>query len=86
MAADLSRIRTAAGSGPARATGAMTTLLTCAMAFPMAQPFLIGALGPRLVDDLDVSPTAEPSPGQRGGRAVSSRRRRPDLYRAEASA
>ncbi|MET7316214.1 MULTISPECIES: MFS transporter [Streptomyces] len=35
----------------------MTALLTCAMAFSMMQLFLLGALGPRLVDDLDVSPT-----------------------------
>ncbi|MEW2528279.1 MFS transporter [Streptomyces sp. NPDC047071] len=34
-----------------------TALLTCAMAFSMLQLFLLGALGPRLVDDLDVSPT-----------------------------
>ncbi|MEU1107191.1 MFS transporter [Streptomyces tibetensis] len=35
----------------------MTALLTCAMAFSMMQLFLLGALGPRLVDDLNVSPT-----------------------------
>ncbi|WP_037683189.1 MFS transporter [Streptomyces griseus] len=35
----------------------MTALLTCAMAFSMMQLFLLGALGPRLVDDLDVTPT-----------------------------
>ncbi|MEV6736372.1 MFS transporter [Streptomyces sp. NPDC051104] len=35
----------------------MTALLTCAMAFSMMQLFLLGALGPRLVDDLKVSPT-----------------------------
>ncbi|WP_254643468.1 MFS transporter [Streptomyces sp. BV286] len=35
----------------------MTALLTCAMAFSMMQLFLLGALGPRLVDDLEVSPT-----------------------------
>ncbi|MFB8776625.1 MFS transporter [Streptomyces broussonetiae] len=35
----------------------MTALLTCAMAFSMLQLFLLGALGPRLVDDLEVSPT-----------------------------
>ncbi|MFE1442379.1 MFS transporter [Streptomyces sp. NPDC058739] len=34
----------------------MTALLTCAMAFSMMQLFLLGALGPRLVDDLGVSP------------------------------
>ncbi|MFF5013597.1 MFS transporter [Streptomyces sp. NPDC001165] len=35
----------------------MPALLTCAMAFSMMQLFLLGALGPRLVDDLKVSPT-----------------------------
>ncbi|PWS46734.1 MFS transporter, partial [Streptomyces sp. ZEA17I] len=35
----------------------MTALLTCAMAFSMLQLFLIGALGPRLVDGLGISPT-----------------------------
>ncbi|MET7905457.1 MFS transporter [Streptomyces sp. NPDC005355] len=35
----------------------MTALLTGAMAFSMMQLFLLGALGPRLVDDLKVSPT-----------------------------
>ncbi|MFJ5778844.1 MFS transporter [Streptomyces sp. NPDC093094] len=35
----------------------MTVLLTFAMAFSMMQLFLLGALGPRLVDDLGVSPT-----------------------------
>nr|WP_073949649.1 MFS transporter [Streptomyces kebangsaanensis] len=35
----------------------MTALLTCAMAFSMMQLFLLGALGPRIVDDLKVSPT-----------------------------
>ncbi|WP_407562900.1 MFS transporter [Streptomyces sp. 184] len=35
----------------------MTALLTCAMAFSMMQLFLLGALGPRLVDDLDISAT-----------------------------
>ncbi|MFD0412575.1 MFS transporter [Streptomyces sp. NPDC127108] len=34
-----------------------TALLTCAMAFSMLQLFLLGALGPRLVDELDISPT-----------------------------
>lgn len=57
MAAEQSEIRTAAEIDPARATTAMTALLTCAMAFSMMQLFLLGALGPRLVDDLDVSPT-----------------------------
>lgn len=57
MAAEQSEIRTPAESGPERGTTAMTALLTCAMAFSMMQLFLLGALGPRLVDDLDVSPT-----------------------------
>ncbi|MGW2894674.1 MFS transporter [Streptomyces sp. NPDC001212] len=57
MSADQSEIRTAAGRGPVAATGAMTALLTCAMAFSMVQLFLLGALGPRIVDDLKVSPT-----------------------------
>ncbi len=35
----------------------MTALLTCAMAFSMLQLFLLGALGPRLVEALDISPT-----------------------------
>lgn len=39
------------------ATRALTTLLTRAMAFSMMQLFLLGALGPRLVADLGVSPT-----------------------------
>ncbi|MFF7378325.1 MFS transporter [Streptomyces massasporeus] len=39
------------------ATGTLTALLTCAMAFSMTQLFLLGALGPRLVAALDVSPT-----------------------------
>ncbi|MFD7232524.1 MFS transporter [Streptomyces sp. NPDC059881] len=37
--------------------GGLTALLTCAMAFSMLQLFLLGALGPRLVDDLDISAT-----------------------------
>ncbi|MEU9710973.1 MFS transporter [Streptomyces sp. NPDC047967] len=41
------------GRGRAR----LTALLTCAMAFSMLQLFLLGALGPRLVEDLGVSPT-----------------------------
>nr|WP_051837773.1 MFS transporter [Streptomyces sp. NRRL F-2580] len=48
------------GTVPARAdagTGrSLTALLTCAMAFSMLQLFLLGALGPRLVDELGVSP------------------------------
>ncbi|MEU6985208.1 MFS transporter [Streptomyces sp. NPDC046324] len=35
----------------------LTALLTCAMAFSMLQLFLLGALGPRLVDELGISPT-----------------------------
>lgn len=34
----------------------LTALLTCAMAFSMLQLFLLGALSPRLVDELGVSP------------------------------
>ncbi|MFD9372612.1 MFS transporter [Streptomyces sp. NPDC060020] len=45
---------------PAHADGGtgrpLTALLTCAMAFSMLQLFLLGALGPRLVDELGVSP------------------------------
>ncbi|KOG13987.1 MULTISPECIES: MFS transporter [Streptomyces] len=40
------------GGGPARG---LTALLTTAMAFSMMQLFLLGALGPRLVDRLGVS-------------------------------
>ncbi|WSW30270.1 MFS transporter [Streptomyces sp. NBC_01003] len=36
---------------------ALTWLLTCAMAFSMMQLFLLGALGPRIVDGLGISPT-----------------------------
>ncbi|MGA5704169.1 MFS transporter [Peterkaempfera bronchialis] len=36
---------------------AVVALLTCAMAFSMVQLFLLGALGPRLVDDLGISRT-----------------------------
>ncbi|MET9887751.1 MFS transporter [Streptomyces sp. NPDC006430] len=49
----------AASASPAhdRAAGRrLTALLTCAMAFSMLQLFLLGALGPRLVVELDVSP------------------------------
>ncbi len=35
----------------------LTALLTCAMAFSMLQLFLLGALGPRLVEELGISPT-----------------------------
>ncbi|MFF5967719.1 MFS transporter [Streptomyces collinus] len=48
---------TAAEADIAGANGALTALLTCAMAFSMMQLFLLGALGPRLVEELDVSPT-----------------------------
>nr|WP_323187896.1 MFS transporter [Streptomyces sp. NBC_01264] len=41
------------GRGPA---GGLTALLTGAMAFSMLQLFLLGALGPRLVEELGVSP------------------------------
>lgn len=48
----------AAEVGEARAGGgALTALLTCAMTFSMMQLFLLGALGPRLVAELGVSPT-----------------------------
>lgn len=47
----------ARGTGGARAGGGLTALLTCAMAFSMMQLFLLGALGPRLVTELGVSPT-----------------------------
>ncbi|MEV0990851.1 MFS transporter [Streptomyces sp. NPDC049949] len=40
------------------AEGPLTALLTSAMAFSMLQLFLLGAFGPRLVDELGVSPTA----------------------------
>ncbi|MEU6019095.1 MFS transporter [Streptomyces sp. NPDC047515] len=47
-----------ATSESGRSAGAgLTVLLTCAMAFSMLQLFLLGALGPRLVDDLGISPT-----------------------------
>ncbi|MFK0043622.1 MFS transporter [Streptomyces sp. NPDC090741] len=39
------------------ADGRLTALLTSAMAFSMLQLFLLGAFGPRLVDELGVSPT-----------------------------
>ncbi|MEN8651899.1 MFS transporter [Streptomyces sp. 21So2-11] len=41
----------------AGAEGRLTALLTCAMAFSMLQLFLLGAFGPRLVDDLGISPS-----------------------------
>ncbi|MFJ4468370.1 MFS transporter [Streptomyces sp. NPDC089424] len=44
-------------AGAGGAGGALTALLTCAMAFSMMQLFLLGALGPRLVTELGVSPT-----------------------------
>ncbi|WP_051715759.1 MFS transporter [Streptomyces bikiniensis] len=49
---------TEAGASPiGRGSARLTALLTCAMAFSMLQLFLLGALGPRLVDDPGVSPT-----------------------------
>ncbi|MFK0253676.1 MFS transporter [Streptomyces sp. NPDC090445] len=45
----------AAGGPPERR--APTALLTCAMGFSMLQLFLLGALGPRLMDELEVSAT-----------------------------
>lgn len=42
---------------PDRASRGLTALLTCAMAFSMLQLFLLGALGPRLVEQLGISPT-----------------------------
>ncbi|WP_308295439.1 MFS transporter [Streptomyces sp. MUM 178J] len=54
-------VRTAAATdaegGPPRGTAGLTALLTCAMAFSMMQLFLLGALGPRLVGELGISPT-----------------------------
>ncbi|AJF68648.1 MFS transporter [Streptomyces vietnamensis] len=47
---------TPAGTGAGTAHG-LTALLTTAMAFSMMQLFLLGALGPRLVDRLGVSET-----------------------------
>ncbi|MFJ2784351.1 MULTISPECIES: MFS transporter [unclassified Streptomyces] len=46
----------AAGTGRGADRG-LTALLTTAMAFSMMQLFLLGALGPRLVDELGVSET-----------------------------
>ncbi|MER5929103.1 MFS transporter [Streptomyces sp. NPDC002054] len=42
--------------GAGRAGHRLTVLLTCAMAFSMLQLFLLGALGPRLVAELDLPP------------------------------
>ncbi|MFD8983588.1 MFS transporter [Streptomyces sp. NPDC059564] len=42
-------------SGRDREARSLTALLTCAMAFSMLQLFLLGALGPRLVEELDIS-------------------------------
>ncbi|WP_373287096.1 MFS transporter [Wenjunlia tyrosinilytica] len=47
----------ASAASAAGADGGLTALLTCAMAFSMMQLFLLGALGPRLVDELGISPT-----------------------------
>ncbi|MFF5806716.1 MFS transporter [Streptomyces sp. NPDC012746] len=46
-----------AQAAEAREDGRLTALLTSAMAFSMLQLFLLGALGPRLVRELGVSPT-----------------------------
>ncbi|WP_406336953.1 MFS transporter [Streptomyces zaomyceticus] len=48
---------TAPGGAAGGTVPGLTALLTTAMAFSMMQLFLIGALGPRLVDRLDVSET-----------------------------
>ncbi|MDT0490463.1 MFS transporter [Streptomyces griseus] len=51
--------KTAAATAPGardRESRTVTALLTCAMAFSMMQLFLIGALGPRMVGALDLSP------------------------------
>lgn len=47
---------TTSSGSDGRAERRLTALLTCAMAFSMLQMFLIGALGPRLVGDLGLSP------------------------------
>lgn len=44
------------GDGARGGAGGLTVLLTGAMAFSMLQLFLLGALGPRLVGELGVSP------------------------------
>lgn len=54
------RVAPDATGAPTGTTGGArvpTALLTSAMAFSMLQLFLLGALGPRLVDELDFSPT-----------------------------
>ncbi|MGI5447097.1 MFS transporter [Streptomyces sp. CA-243310] len=51
------RQQSARETGPPRGDHRLTALLTCAMAFSMLQLFLLGALGPRLVDELHVSTT-----------------------------
>ncbi|MFI5763700.1 MFS transporter [Streptomyces sp. NPDC051563] len=48
--------RATPGGAVEGATGGLTALLTGAMAFSMLQLFLLGALGPRLVGELGVSP------------------------------
>ena len=48
---------TAPGGAAGGTVPGLTALLTTAMAFSMMQLFLIGALGPRLVDRLGVSET-----------------------------
>ncbi|WP_412078900.1 MFS transporter [Streptomyces xanthophaeus] len=57
MASQGTAAATATSSGPrSRAERRLTALLTCAMAFSMLQLFLLGALGPRLVDGIGISP------------------------------
>ncbi|MFE3767031.1 MFS transporter [Streptomyces sp. NPDC059104] len=57
MAAEGTTAAVAAASGTRDGRARrLTALLTCAMAFSMLQLFLLGALGPRLVDELGISP------------------------------
>ncbi|WP_306463775.1 MFS transporter [Streptomyces sp. WAC07061] len=57
MAAEGTAAATAAAAGvPDRKARGLTALLTCAMAFSMLQLFLLGALGPRLVEEPGFSP------------------------------
>ncbi|WP_405982464.1 nitrate/nitrite transporter [Streptomyces sp. NBC_00158] len=44
-----------AAGAPDRAARRLTALLTCAMAFSMLQLFLLGALGPRMTEELGMS-------------------------------
>ncbi|MEU8548986.1 MFS transporter [Streptomyces roseoverticillatus] len=58
VAAEGTRAATASAPGvQGREVRSLTALLTCAMAFSMLQLFLLGALGPRLMEELDISPT-----------------------------